>query len=105
MKAFSGAIRSPMTWLTGAVVMFGGVAIGQTLGNAVFGRGGAIVGTAVGACGAIWCFLTVVLPWRTRHPLRSPIEHAGNSTIDQVQQVNENVTRMIDEYKRRDGRQ
>jgi len=100
MRAFNGAIRSPLTWLTGAVVVVAGAGAGLTAGRALFGGVGAVAGAAAGVLAGIWCFFRMVLPWRTRRVLPSAIEHAAaDPTLDQVRQADERLKRMADRIK------
>jgi hypothetical protein len=102
--ALSSATRSPMTWLTGAIVFALGVGVGATAGRALFGGVGAVLGIAVGAAASIWCFFKVILPWHTRRLLPSVIEQADSNTLDRVRHADENLRRTIDAYNRREGR-
>ena len=103
VSALNRAIRSPLTWLTGAIAIAAGAGIGLTAGRALFGGAGAVVGTAAGALAAIWCFFTVILPWRTRRVLPSVIDQAGGHTFDQLRLADENFRRMIDAVRRREA--
>ena len=104
VKAFSTAIRSRMTWLTGAIAFAFGVGIGATEGGALFGRVGAILGTTVGASAAIWCFFKVIVPWRARRILPSIIEQADGHTLDQARHADERLRRMLEAYSRHEAR-
>lgn len=104
VSAFSSAIRSPVTWLVGASVFALAVGIGAAQGSALFGRVGAILGTAAGASASIWCFFKVIVPWRARRILPSMIDQADGHTLDQVRHADESLSRMVDAYRRHEGR-
>jgi hypothetical protein len=104
VSALNGAIRSPLTWLTGAIVFAIAAGLGATGGSALFGSAGAILGTAVGASAAGWCFFKVILPWRARRLLPLAAEHADSTLIDRVRDADERVKRMVDAYKQRETR-
>ena len=76
VRAFSAAIRSPLTWSIGAVLLVVCVAVGVTLATTVIGGIGALLGTIVGASAAAWAFFKVILPWRTRQLLPAAIAAA-----------------------------
>ena len=100
VRAFNHAVRSPLTWLIGAIVVAAGAGIGLSSGRALFEGVGAVAGAAAGALAGIWCFFRVVLPWRTRRVLPSAIEHAaGDHTLDQVREADERLKRMVDRIK------
>ena len=80
-----------------------GAGIGLTSGRALFGGVGAVAGAAVGALAGIWCFFTVILPWRTRRVLPFVIDRAGGRTFDEVRLADERIKRMIDAASRRDA--
>jgi hypothetical protein len=102
LSALNRALRSPLTWLTGAVVVAVAVGLGANQGNALFGDAGAIIGIVAGASAAIVCFFKLILPWYARRMLPSVIDHAGGVTLDQVRQADDNVQRMIEAYKRQE---
>ena len=104
MGALNSAIRSPVTWLTGAIVFAFGVGVGATVGRALFGGVGAVLGIAVGAAASIWCFFREILPWRARRVLPNVIEQTDGDTLDRVQQADESLRRMIDAYNRQEAR-
>ena len=81
-----------------------GVGIGATQGGALFGRVGAVLGTAVGASASIWCFFKLIVPWRARRILPSIIEQAEGHTLDDVQHADERVRRMLDAYRQHEAR-
>jgi hypothetical protein len=101
--AYTRAIRSPLTWLTAAVVVAVGASIGLTSGRALFGGIGAVVGAAAGVLAAGWCFFTVILPWRTRRVLPSVIDQAGGPILDDVRDADQRLKRMVDAASRREG--
>jgi len=101
--ALSRAIRSPLTWLTAAVVLGVGAGIGLTSGRALFGGVGAVVGAAADVLPATCCFFTAVLPWRTRRVLPSVIDQAGGPTFGDVRDADQRLERMVDAARRREG--
>jgi hypothetical protein len=104
LGALNRALRSPLTWLTGAVVVAVAFGLGANQGNALFGDAGTIIGIVGGASAGIVCFFKLILPWYARRMLPSVIAHAGSGTLDQVRQADDNVQRMIEAYKRQDAR-
>jgi hypothetical protein len=104
VSAFSSAIRSPLTWLTGAIVLAFGVGVGATQGRALFGWVGAVLGTVVGTSASIWCFFKVIVPWRARRILPSIIAQAGGHTLDHVGHADESLKRMLEAYSRHEAR-
>lgn len=104
VRALLAANRSPLTWLTGAIVFAVAVGGGARLGSALAGAAGGLLGTALGAAAALWGFFQVILPWRARRLLPSVIDQVDGTTIDQVRQADENVRRMVDAYERREAR-
>ena len=101
--ALNRAIRSPVTWLIGAAVIAAGAGIGLMAGRAVLGGIGAVAGAAAGAAAAIWCFFTVVLPWRTRRVLPSAIDQGGGRPFADVGDADQRLRRMIDEVRIREA--
>lgn len=77
VTALNRAVRSPLTWLMGALAIAVGVGIGANQGSAVFGGPGAFLGTVMGASAAIWSVFKLLLPWRTRRILPSVIEESA----------------------------
>jgi hypothetical protein len=104
MRALNRAIRSPLTWLAGGIVIAGAVGIGATQGRALFGAVGAALGTAVGALAALWCGFRVIVPWRARRLVPSFIGQADNSALAQVVEAEERLKRMAAAYERQDAR-
>jgi hypothetical protein len=104
VSALNTAIRSPLTWLIGAIVFASGVGIGATQGWALLGGVGALLGATAGASASIWCFFKAIVPWRARRVLPSVIEQADGSALDRVRHADENVRRMIDAYNQREAR-
>ena len=66
MRAFNAAIRSPLTWTIGAILVVVSVGLGVRLGATVMGGIGAAFGTIVGTSASVWCFFKVILPWGAR---------------------------------------
>lgn len=81
-----------------------GVGVGATQGRALFGRGGAILGAAVGASAAIWCFFKVIVPWRARRIVPSIIDQADGHTLGQAGHADESLRRMLEAYSRHEAR-
>lgn len=103
VKALNHAIRSPLTWLTGALAVAAGAGLGLTAGRALFGGVGAVAGTAAGAVVGLWVFFTVILPWRTRRVLPSAIAQTGGHTLGDVRHADERLERMIDAASHREA--
>jgi hypothetical protein len=103
VTAFNRAVRSPLTWLTGAIAIAAGAGIGLAAGRALFGGVGAVAGAAAGALAAIWCVFAVILPWRTRRVLPFVIDRAGGHTFDEVRHADERVKRMVDAASHREA--
>ena len=104
MSALNGAIRSPLTWLTGIVLFAVGVWIGTAQGWALFGGLGAMLGAAVAAAVSAWCFFTVILPWRARRLLPSAIAQMDPKILQRVGLADDSLKRMIETYDSREGR-
>ena len=73
MRAFNAAIRSPLTWTIGVVVLGVSVAAGVMFGTMIAGGIGTLLGTVVGASAAVVVFFKSILPWRTRRLLPAAI--------------------------------
>ena len=104
MRALNRAIRSPLTWLAGGIVIAGAVGIGATQGRALFGVVGAALGTAVGAFAALLFFFRVIVPWRARGVLPSLMGHADNSALAHVVEAEERLKRLAAAYDRQGAR-
>ena len=64
--AMSAAIRSPATWIPGALLLLLATTIGGMQGYQPFGIVGAMAGAALGVGAAAVFFFKILLPWRTR---------------------------------------
>jgi hypothetical protein len=104
VRALLAANRSPLTWLIGAIVFAVAVGGGARLGTAFVGTAGGLLGTVLGAAAALWGFFKAILPWRARRLLPSVMDQVDGTIVDQVQQADERVRRMVDVYKRQDAR-
>ena len=93
VRAMNDAIRSPLTWLIGAIVVAAGVGIGGNQGSALFGRFGGFLGITLGAAGAVWCFFKLVVPWRARRLLPAAIAQTDRAMLDNVRDADDRVTR------------
>jgi hypothetical protein len=94
VAALNRAVRSPLTWLTGAIVLAAGISLGATWGRALAGGIGALLGMMLGAFASLWCFFKAVVPWRARRELPSAIARAVGPVFDQVRQTDDRVRRM-----------
>lgn len=103
MQALHHAIRSPLTWVMGAIVAAISIGIGVTQGRVLLGGAGAAVGAVLGITAAVWCVVKVIVPWRTRRVLPSAIAQAGGHTLEPVQRADQNLRRMVDAYDTREG--
>jgi hypothetical protein len=71
MRALNAAIRSPLTWTLGAMLLVICLAAGVVVGTALIGGIGTLLGTIVGASISAWAFFTLILPWRTRRLIKT----------------------------------
>jgi hypothetical protein len=102
MRALHRAVRAPLTWLIGVAALALCVGVGATQLGARFGRIGAVVGTAVGAAGAMLCFFKLILPWRARVILPSVLDPAQLRALDHVRRADERLQRIADAYDRQE---
>jgi hypothetical protein len=77
VTALNRAVRSPLTWLMGALAIAVGAGIGANQGSALFGRPGVFLGTVMGVSAGIWSFFKLLVPWRARRMLPSVIEESA----------------------------
>ncbi len=100
--AMSAAIRSPVTLISGALLLLLAAAIGGAQGYRLFGIVGAMAGASLGAVATAAFFFKILLPWRTRRLLPELLRQADPLTLEPIARGDEAMARMIDEYKRRD---
>lgn len=103
LGALNSAIRSPLTWATGALAFVLGVGIGASLGRSAFGGLGAMVGAALGASASVWCFYKAILPWRARRLLPVVMAQVDNNMLGRVRDADESLRRTLEEYRQREA--
>ena len=100
-RAVNRAIRSPLTWLLGAVIFGLGIGIGEIEG-ARLGTIGAVFGTAAGFLLAFLLFFRVILPWRARQLLPSLTNVAELKALDHVRRANDSLQRLAKQIEGQD---
>ena len=100
--AMSAAIRSPITLISGALVLLLATTIVGTEGYRLFGIVGAMAGAPLGAGAAAALFFKILLPWRTRRLIPKLLEQADSVTFEHIARADDALARMIGEYKQRE---
>ena len=98
----SAAIRSPVTLISGALLLLLAATIGGAQGYRLFGIVGAMAGASLGAAVATALFFRILLPWRTRRLLPELLRRSDPLILEPIARADEAMARMIGEYKRRD---